>query len=433
MLTKFKRLMACFMAAVICISMFGTLTLSAATIKNGSRGTEVKYLQLNLNGLGYDCGKADGIAGKNTVAAIKDFQADYGLSVDGMAGTQTQSKIKSIIKEIQSNLNTLGYSAGSADGIFGKNTAKALKSFQRDYGLSVTGVADMYTIYLLSQTVYDIQNTVYTVEFMTHNACLMPVYSEMGKATIPADLSPERSGYYFCGWATSKYASEPEYIPGDTITVTDDMTLYAVWGDKDDMIDALDMVKGFKQVKNYCTSSAAAVMMARRQFLDGHGVSFNYFDIRMSFGLTRAEAENGKSASATWTQEEGFSNGYSGKGDITFHMGFYSKTDLGNDVDARREKIIQLLSDHPEGIVLYCKNSLSKHAVVLTEYIEETKTFMCYDSQTILERMNAGDGDESGLPVRLQDTYLYRAYGKSVDKLFGSNLIEVWTIKSANY
>ena len=37
------------------------------------RGAEIKVLQTALNSLGYDCGTADGIAGKKTLAAIAQF------------------------------------------------------------------------------------------------------------------------------------------------------------------------------------------------------------------------------------------------------------------------------------------------------------------------------------------------------------------------
>ncbi len=113
----------------------------AATIRQGSRGTEVRYLQMNLNGLGYAVGTADGIAGSKTVAGIKAFQRDYGLTVDGIAGTATQTKLTQLIKNIQTNLNTLGYSCGTADGIYGSQATTAVKNFQRNYGLSVSGIA----------------------------------------------------------------------------------------------------------------------------------------------------------------------------------------------------------------------------------------------------------------------------------------------------
>lgn len=41
------------------------------------RGDDIKALQTALNALGYDAGDADGIAGKNTIAAIQRFAGDY--------------------------------------------------------------------------------------------------------------------------------------------------------------------------------------------------------------------------------------------------------------------------------------------------------------------------------------------------------------------
>lgn len=59
------------------------------TLKKGSRGDEVKLLQETLNKAGYDCGKADGIFGKNTKAAVEAFQKANGLKADGIVGILT--------------------------------------------------------------------------------------------------------------------------------------------------------------------------------------------------------------------------------------------------------------------------------------------------------------------------------------------------------
>lgn len=50
--------------------------------------------QRRLTALGYDPGPADGIRGPKTIAAIKGFQKDYGLVVDGIAGKQTRAALK---------------------------------------------------------------------------------------------------------------------------------------------------------------------------------------------------------------------------------------------------------------------------------------------------------------------------------------------------
>ena len=46
---------------------------------------------------------------------------------------------RAVIKKVQSYLSRLGYSPGPADGIMGSNTRTAIKAFQRDNGLYVDG------------------------------------------------------------------------------------------------------------------------------------------------------------------------------------------------------------------------------------------------------------------------------------------------------
>ena len=62
-----------------------------ANLKTGSSGSDVKKLQQALVAAGYDVGKtgADGVFGKNTAAAVKQYQKDNGLAVDGIAGKNT--------------------------------------------------------------------------------------------------------------------------------------------------------------------------------------------------------------------------------------------------------------------------------------------------------------------------------------------------------
>lgn len=63
------------------------------TLRNGSRGTQVKVLQFLLNAKGYNAGNADGIFGGNTLKAVKAFQKAQGLSTDGVVGKNTWSKL----------------------------------------------------------------------------------------------------------------------------------------------------------------------------------------------------------------------------------------------------------------------------------------------------------------------------------------------------
>lgn len=63
------------------------------TIREGSTGDDVKYLQTRLNTLGYNCGTAEGIFGSATTSAVKSFQQAKGLVVDGIVGPATWDKI----------------------------------------------------------------------------------------------------------------------------------------------------------------------------------------------------------------------------------------------------------------------------------------------------------------------------------------------------
>ncbi len=74
----------------------------ATLSKYGSRGSEVTNIQTKLKSLGLYSDKIDGIYGKNTQAAVRTFQQQKGLQVDGIAGPQT--------------LKALGLTSGSSTG-----------------------------------------------------------------------------------------------------------------------------------------------------------------------------------------------------------------------------------------------------------------------------------------------------------------------------
>ncbi|MCP4137213.1 MAG: hypothetical protein GY754_39960 [bacterium] len=56
----------------------------------------ISGIQARLNNLGYDSGRIDGIKGPITEAAVKEFQEDYDLTVDGIPGKKTQGELKDI-------------------------------------------------------------------------------------------------------------------------------------------------------------------------------------------------------------------------------------------------------------------------------------------------------------------------------------------------
>lgn len=56
------------------------------------------------------------------------------------------------VKKVQQLLAVRGYYFDVADGIFGKNTEDAVRSFQRDQGLKVSGIVDRKTLEKLQST-----------------------------------------------------------------------------------------------------------------------------------------------------------------------------------------------------------------------------------------------------------------------------------------
>ncbi len=64
-----------------------------STVKRGSRGEDVIYLQKQLAVLGYSVGNVDGIFGIKTLEAVKEFQAESGLDVDGIVGSKTWNRL----------------------------------------------------------------------------------------------------------------------------------------------------------------------------------------------------------------------------------------------------------------------------------------------------------------------------------------------------
>ena len=60
-----------------------------ALSKYGSRGEEVRTIQTKLKRWGYYNGNVDGIYGSQTLETVKYFQRKNGLTVDGIAGTNT--------------------------------------------------------------------------------------------------------------------------------------------------------------------------------------------------------------------------------------------------------------------------------------------------------------------------------------------------------
>lgn len=81
---------------ILLLTLIFTLSLSAIVMANvslGMTGTRVASVQNMLIGTGYLTDGADGVFGSGTQAAVQRFQADHGLTADGIVGTQTMNAL----------------------------------------------------------------------------------------------------------------------------------------------------------------------------------------------------------------------------------------------------------------------------------------------------------------------------------------------------
>lgn len=68
-------------------------TAALPLLTKNSGGNTVRAVQALLNGLGYSAGTADGLFGDNTAGAVKRFQAANDIAADGIVGRDTWHKL----------------------------------------------------------------------------------------------------------------------------------------------------------------------------------------------------------------------------------------------------------------------------------------------------------------------------------------------------
>ncbi|MBR3742397.1 MAG: peptidoglycan-binding protein [Clostridia bacterium] len=143
-------------------------------LAQGSRGWDVYVLQTKLYNMNYTLTYATpGYFDSVTAAAVKAYQKDNGLKVDGKLGSTlrrylwptavndkeeeqkqyegtpddpyTERTLKlnasgNDVANAQMRLKSAGYYFGSADGVFGKDTKDAVIRLQKDYNLKQDGI-----------------------------------------------------------------------------------------------------------------------------------------------------------------------------------------------------------------------------------------------------------------------------------------------------
>jgi N-acetylmuramoyl-L-alanine amidase len=131
-------------------------------------------VQRRLTRLGYDLTSDEAAHyGDATAQAVRSFQEQRGLRIDGICGPQTWGSLVEAgyrlndrllylrapmlrgddVSELQEDLGSLGFDAGRVDGIFGPRTVTALEEFQRNAGLTVDGICGPDTVAALRRVV----------------------------------------------------------------------------------------------------------------------------------------------------------------------------------------------------------------------------------------------------------------------------------------
>lgn len=108
--------------------------------------------------LGFYKGPLDGRPDEQVQSAVKDFQRDVGIAIDGRCLDRCQEALKkmlalydpkvpagaapssrSTVTQLQRDLKKLGFFTGPLDGRTDERTKDAIKSFQLDAGIPADG------------------------------------------------------------------------------------------------------------------------------------------------------------------------------------------------------------------------------------------------------------------------------------------------------
>jgi cell wall-associated NlpC family hydrolase len=143
-----------FIAALLALVLCTASPAHAGSLKRGAKGPRVAFVQkvLHLH--------VDRIYGKQTKRAVKRFQRSHGLTADGIVGPATWSALKrargssgSGARVGRGTVRALQRALGiAADGVFGPGTYAAVKRFQRGKGLTADGVVGPATWAALGRT-----------------------------------------------------------------------------------------------------------------------------------------------------------------------------------------------------------------------------------------------------------------------------------------
>ncbi|MEN8233836.1 MAG: peptidoglycan-binding domain-containing protein [Actinomycetota bacterium] len=121
-------------------------TTTSTTSPYGTATLLTNVIQRELQTLGHFFGEPDGILGPVTEEALRAFQTEAGITVDGEYGPETYVALADALEQnadfvesIQKDLAELGMYSGPVDGDYGTGTVKAVEELQEKCELDIDG------------------------------------------------------------------------------------------------------------------------------------------------------------------------------------------------------------------------------------------------------------------------------------------------------
>lgn len=131
--------------AIIGVGFAASVVTSEVSLAVRSRDYTPREFRSVLRGFGYNVTPGNTLRDEETRAAIRQFQQGYKLQVDGIAGPNTQNLAADLVRILKSNLNlVLKPSPGLPNTqLYDERTEAAIRRFQEQYELPVTGIASL--------------------------------------------------------------------------------------------------------------------------------------------------------------------------------------------------------------------------------------------------------------------------------------------------
>lgn len=117
-----------------------TEAFSKQIVKVGAKGKDVREMQGRLKFLGFYTGKVDGVFSWRSYWALRNFQYEFGLPVDGVLGPKTKLKLYNATKNYRPTAAELGVTTPGAAKKAKKKTFHAKGISENDIRLMANAV-----------------------------------------------------------------------------------------------------------------------------------------------------------------------------------------------------------------------------------------------------------------------------------------------------